>query len=216
MKLLLILFLVKFLFSISCFASGAPGGIFLPLLVMGALIGGIFHGTFELMGMSLNLEAVIILGMVGAFSAIVKSPITGIILITEMTGNFIHLVFLSVVALTAYTVSGLLGTEPIYEQLLHRLLNKSRKNTPKQEANMDIVLETPVQMGSYICERKYKDLKLPQNCVVVAIRSHEIDQVPEDDIVLRHGDSILTACPRANLPEVQNALDDMCIRFDEE
>lgn len=216
LKLLLILFLVKFLFSISCFASGAPGGIFLPLLVMGALIGGIFHGTFELMGMSLNLEAVIILGMVGAFSAIVKSPITGIILITEMTGNFIHLVFFSVVALTAYTVSGLLGTEPIYEQLLHRLLNKSRKNTPKQEANMDIVLETPVQMGSYICERKYKDLKLPQNCVVVAIRSHEIDQVPEDDIVLRHGDSILTACPRANLPEVQNALDDMCIRFDEE
>lgn len=213
---LCILFIAKFVFSITCFGSGSPGGIFLPLLVMGALIGGIIHGFFSVIGMNLDLEAVVILGMVGAFSAIVRSPITGIILITEMTGNFIHLVFLSVVALVAYTISDILGTQPIYEQLLHRLLRKSKNAAPKPEANMDIILETPVQIGSYICERSYKDFKLPADCVVVAIRSHEIDQVPAADIIIRHGDSIITACPRMHLPEVQQALDEMCVKLDEE
>lgn len=216
LKMLLILFLVKFLFSISCFASGAPGGIFLPLLVMGSLLGGIFHGIFRALGLNLNLEALVILGMAGAFSAIVRSPITGILLITEMTGNFTHLIFLSVVALIAYTVADLLNTQPIYDQLLRRLLDKSGKPIVKNDANVDVIIETPIQLGSYICNRTYKELKLPSTCVVVAIRSHEIDRVPTDNIILRHGDSIISACPRVNLPEVQQALDDMCVKFNHE
>ena len=40
---LFILIVVKFLFTFACFGSGAPGGIFFPLLVLGALV-GIFVG----------------------------------------------------------------------------------------------------------------------------------------------------------------------------
>ena len=45
LALVLLTFVVKFLFSAVSFGSGAPGGIFFPLLILGALLGrGICHG----------------------------------------------------------------------------------------------------------------------------------------------------------------------------
>ena len=108
------------------FGSGAPGGIFLPLLVMGAVIGGIYFNAVGMVSGSLDglLGNFIILGMAGYFSAIVRAPITGIILISEMTGSFSHLLTLSMVSLAAYLVPDIMRCAPVYDQLLHRLLAK--------------------------------------------------------------------------------------------
>ena len=67
------------------FGSGVPGGIFLPLLVLGAISGGLFAvGAGNIFGFeNLYLANFVILGMAGLFSAIVRAPVTGIILITE-------------------------------------------------------------------------------------------------------------------------------------
>lgn len=77
------LLVAKFVFSAICFGSGAPGGIFFPLLVLGAFIGGIFGmvGT-TYFGMSPEyINNFVLLAMAGYFTAIVRAPITGIILI---------------------------------------------------------------------------------------------------------------------------------------
>ena len=66
------------------FGSGSPGGIFLPLLVLGSITGALFA---KALGYDMYLDNFIILGMAGYFSAIVKSPVTGIILISEMSGK---------------------------------------------------------------------------------------------------------------------------------
>ena len=66
--------------------------------------------------------------MAGYFAAIVKAPITGCILITEMTGSFSHLLSVGLVCLTAYIVADVLNSKPIYEELLERFLNKGENN----------------------------------------------------------------------------------------
>ena len=79
----------KFAFAIICFGSGAPGGIFFPLLVIGCLIGGLF-GIFAVNFLNLDpnyINNFILLAMAGYFTAIVRAPVTGIILIFEMTGS---------------------------------------------------------------------------------------------------------------------------------
>ncbi len=121
---LALLFLLKYFFSMASFGSGTPGGIFLPLLVMGSLIGGIFYQCVaEPFGLgSEYLVNFVIIGMVGYFAAIVRAPITGIILISEMTGSLSHLMTLSLAALAAYVTADLLRGIPIYDQLLERLL----------------------------------------------------------------------------------------------
>ncbi len=123
---IVLLLVVRFIYSVYSFGTGAPGGIFLPLLVLGALAGGAFTTLVSpLVGLPVGNEAFyVILGMAGLFAAIVRAPLTGIILISEMTGTLSSLLPLSLVALVSFLTAEALGGQPVYDQLLDRILNK--------------------------------------------------------------------------------------------
>ena len=46
--------------------------------------------------------------MAGYFTAMVRAPITGIILITEMTGSFSHLLPLAIISIVSYIIADIL------------------------------------------------------------------------------------------------------------
>lgn len=130
LKTALLLLLVKLLFSAVSFGSGAPGGIFFPLLILGALIGG----SFSMMGTAMfglpeiYLNNFVLLAMAGFFTSIVRAPMTGIILLFEMSGSVSQFMSLTIVAVTAYGVATFLRSEPIYESLLERIVKNNREN----------------------------------------------------------------------------------------
>lgn len=136
---LVVLLVVKFLFSALSFGSGAPGGIFFPLLILGAYCGAIFANiAMEFLPLSGDLlPQFIILGMVGLFAGIVRAPITGIVLITEMTGNMNRMLDIAVVSSIAYIVANLLGNKPIYTSLLENILQRQRDPKIHQNAKKD-------------------------------------------------------------------------------
>ncbi len=115
---------MKFLFSAVSFGSGAPGGIFFPLLILGALIGAVFAmAGVEFFGLDpVYVNNFVLLGMTGFFTAIVRAPLTGIILLFEMSGSISQMLSLSIVSVTAYIVATLMRSEPIYDSLLKRIL----------------------------------------------------------------------------------------------
>ena len=132
---LCLLFAGKFLFTMLCFGSGVPGGIFLPMLVLGALGGAIFGNLLAGAGLfpAMYLPDMIVFGMAAYFAVVAKSPVTGSVLIMEMTGSFQHMLALLIVSLSAYAVSDLTGGRPVYVQLLGRML---RKNKGKEKKNL--------------------------------------------------------------------------------
>src|SRR6202007_3484055 len=83
-------FLVRFGLGPVSYAAGTPGGLFAPLLVLGAqnglVLGSLFCRWFPYLAERPAAFAVV--GMAAFFSAVVRAPVTGIILITEMTGCF--------------------------------------------------------------------------------------------------------------------------------
>ena len=85
---LVMLLVLKYLFSMFSFSSGAPGGIFLPILVLGAYIGAVFgSAVVPIFGFEQDLiYKFVVISMAGFFAATVRSPITGIVLIAEMCG----------------------------------------------------------------------------------------------------------------------------------
>ena len=96
LKILFAILIMKFFYTMFCYSSGFPGGIFLPMLVIGALSGKVYgevlNHYFEIPN-----EIIVhfmILGMAAYFTAVVRAPITGITLILEMTGNFSYLYML--------------------------------------------------------------------------------------------------------------------------
>ena len=125
---LCLLFVGKFLFTMICFGSGVPGGIFLPMLVLGAAGGAVLAKLMVLAGLlpAMYYADIIVFGMAAYFSSVVKSPVTGSILILEMTGSFQHMLALLVVSLTAYVISDLMGGRPVYDELLDRALGKNK------------------------------------------------------------------------------------------
>jgi H+/Cl- antiporter ClcA len=133
--LLLVMVAAKFLFAISSFASGAPGGIFFPLLIIGGGIGGIM-GHITVMTGLVDQDLyynIVMLAMAGYFAAIVRAPITGLLLLTEMTGDFTNFLPLTLVCVMAYVTAESLGSKPIYDSLLERMSRDEQKHVREQQ-----------------------------------------------------------------------------------
>lgn len=192
---LISLLVVKFLFTMISYGSGSPGGIFLPLLVIGALIGTIFAEIcMNFMDIPPSyITNFIVLGMAGYFTAIVRAPITGIILITEMTGNFSHLLGLAVISLAAFFVADFLGSHPIYESLLEKMLSNlsNNKNSSENTSNEKILLDVPVEMGSFLDGKLIKDVKWPEESLLVSLRRGEKDIIPKGNTKIFNGDYLV-------------------------
>lgn len=192
-RMMIIVLLMKFIYSMISFGSGAPGGIFFPLLVLGALTGAIYNSALvNLLGFEGGyVENFIILAMVGYFTAIVRAPITGSILITEMTGSLSHLLSLSLVSLVAYITADVLKSEPIYESLLARILKNNKNINEEIESNEKIIIEIPVCADSQIDNKMLKEVKLPENCLIVSIKRGNREIIPRGNTVIRSGDNLI-------------------------
>ena len=205
---LLVLFAVKFLFSMASFGAGVPGGIFLPLLVLGAVVGSSFSQGAHLLGLDTATGNFVILGMAGLFAAIVRAPVTGIVLISEMTGSFSHLLTLSLVSLAAYVVADLLHSPPVYDMLLARLLKKGKASpAPSGEK---LLLESPVSVGAPACGKTIQELAWPGRSLVVSIKRHGEELLPHGGTVLEAGDVVVLLCDQQELPQVHAALEHQC------
>lgn len=209
-KSLLLILVIKFVFSAFSFGTGAPGGIFLPLLVLGSITGGLFTELLSPVFGFVNqyVGFFVILGMAGYFSAIVRAPITGIILISEMTGSFSHLLSLSLVSLVAYMTAELMRGEPIYDQLLNRMLTKGVKRKPKRSNK--VLIESQVYLGSRIEGYSLAQLRLPEGCLVVSIIRDEKEFVPGGGTVLEGGDKLIVLCDEYFAAEIEDKLEHMC------
>lgn len=197
--LLLILLVVKFLFTMISYGSSAPGGIFLPLLVIGALIGNVYADLLTLLfGFSQAYTVnFIILAMAAYFTAIVKAPITGIILITEMTGSFSNLLSVGVVCLTSYIVTEFLNSKPIYDLLLERVISKGAPVIESGNGNKTIV-EIPVHMGSSLDGKRIKDVEWPPYCLIVGLNRGSKEIIPHGETLMQAGDYLVVITDEDN------------------
>ena len=210
LKMLTLILLTKFVFSGFSFGTGAPGGIFLPLLVLGSISGGLFTEALSpICGFEEHyIGNFVILGMAGYFSAIVRAPITGIILISEMTGSFNNLLALSIVSLVAYMTAELMKGVPIYDQLLERMLEGGVAKKPRRSNK--VLIESEVYLGAPVEGQTLAEIKLPGGCLVVSIIRDEKEIVPGGGTVLESGDKLVILCDEYLAGELEDVLEGLC------
>ncbi len=205
----LVLFvIIKFLFTIFSYSSGAPGGIFLPLLVIGSLIGKLY-GEVAVSVMGIEKEYILnflVLAMAAYFTAIVKAPITGSILITEMTGSFKHLLPLLSICVITYIVVEFINSSAIYDNLLEIMLKRQKNNWTLNHSKGKILIEIPVCHGSEIEFKTIKDIAWPEGCLLVAIKRGEKEIIPNGDTKLYLGDFILIIADEKNAQSIKPKL----------
>ena len=208
---LLFLLAAKFLFSLICFGSGAPGGIFFPLLVLGALIGGAYS-TFaaEFLGLDASyISNFVLLAMAGYFTAIVRAPITGIILIFEMTGQVSQMLSMSLVAIVAYLTATAVKSEPIYESLLGNLL-RSKGIQVCEERGEKVLQEFVIAHGSPLENQTVSQEDWPVSCLLVAVRRNATELIPKGKTQLMAGDVLVVLSNEQDVPEVYDYMEKRC------
>jgi CIC family chloride channel protein len=163
-----ILFVARFALTTSSYGTGASGGIFAPLLLLGALIGLALGQVLQILAPAWVPQPAVfaVVGMAAYFAAIVRAPLTGIMLIVEMTGSYQQMLPLLVSCFFAYAVAELLKDLPIYEALLERDLVQEGLEIHLQEP---IVTDFEVQRGADFEGRQVWELGLPAGCVLVRV-----------------------------------------------
>lgn len=133
MLLPLIWFIVRFIFSMISYGASVPGGIFMPILVLGALLGVVF----AVIMIHFNIAPkrcygiIIVTSMCAYFGAIEKAPFTALTLLTEMVGSVEQIFPMLITTFIAYFVLDLLGGKPIYAALRIQMNYHKLSNLPK-------------------------------------------------------------------------------------
>ncbi len=127
---LILFFALRFVFTIGSYGTGAAGGFFAPLLVLGAQLGlfvGLMAAHFA-PGLGVAPQNFAVVGMAAIFAAAVRAPLTGIILIVEMTNGYSLILPLLVAVMSAYGAADWMGDLPIYEALIEREMKRETRD----------------------------------------------------------------------------------------
>ena len=129
LKFLLLLGLIKISFALFSYTGNVPGGILMPMLCIGAVLGALSGLLFLAMEFipAEYWQTFIVYGMVGFFVSMVRVPLTGTALVLEMSGALFCLPGAAIVALTAFWTANALKCPPVYDSLRAAIVISRRK-----------------------------------------------------------------------------------------
>lgn len=201
------LFVLRFVFSMISYGSQLPGGIFLPILTLGAILGGAYCALMVQIGLmpARYLPNFIIYAMAGYFACISKAPFTAILLITEMVGSLTHLMPLAIVAVVAYLVVDAMHGEPVYTAMFNAFIG----NNPDSHRKEDVTMSITIYAGAKLDGCKVMDFHWPADSIVTMVYRGEEKIIPNGQTRLQAGDTLLlranSAATKQCYHEITNA-----------
>ncbi len=128
-KVLLTVLVLKILMLCLCGSSGATGGMFIPLLALGSLIGGLLGEVFIAFGVPEIVYSGIVISVTVAFlSGAQQSPLTALFFSIEAMGAIFNAPFILIAVLIAFLIVKLFKDKPIYDLLFENISIKASKN----------------------------------------------------------------------------------------
>jgi len=121
-KIAAVLLVAKFIATVACYGFGGCGGIFSPTLFFGGMTGVLVAGLVGLHWhvSQADLLTLAVVGMSATLGAVVRAPITGILIVFEMTHEFGLVPALMLTALISQTISRRMLKHSFYDELLHQ------------------------------------------------------------------------------------------------
>lgn len=190
----------KIILTTFCYGSGAQGGIFLPMLVIGAAAGAFSESIFYQCGWIVSgyVPQFVICAMGGMLAATMRTPLLSILLVLEMTNSFHNIYAIGTVTIVAYLVAEMLKEAPIYDSLLQAM------STMKSVESVQTFFQTKIPVVSPHIGRDLSHLELPEGTLIVSICRNGQFIVPLPDVILEAGDELQVSCKRGSLRAAKN------------
>jgi CIC family chloride channel protein len=118
--LMIALTLGKFLATILSYSSGTAGGLFAPSLFIGAMLGGSLAASVDVATHMhiVTPGAFALVGMGAVFVGIIRTPITSILIIFEMTNDYALILPLMLANMTSFALARFFEPHNVYDAIL--------------------------------------------------------------------------------------------------
>lgn len=183
--LALVFKLILTLLNIAC---GVPCGVFIPMLAVGAAAGALCSlFCTEFLGMDPSYSDIMtFICMAAFFTCVVRAPITGIVMVFELTWSFTALLPVVVGVAIGYMVGEIARTQPIYEVLLEQQTSEKEQTEVKQVLSFIL----PVRAQGIVDGLAIKDVLWPTGAMVKGILRGEERVTPTAETLLLAEDII--------------------------
>lgn len=178
--------MLHFAFTALSVSSGLPGGNFIPTLVTGGLFGQVIALILVQKGFieQEHVSYVMLICMSAFLVAVIRTPLTAIVLITEITAHFEVFYPSVVVGGLTYYFTELLQIKPfnvtLYDDMIH---------TPDFQKQKRYTLSVEIMTGSYLDGKEVNELRLPERCIIINVHRDRKD-LNLDGLRLVPGDQV--------------------------
>ncbi len=170
--------------------AGLPCGIFIPIIAIGACLGGLLNGIWVSMGLSTAYcDLMIMICMAAFFVTVVRAPLTAVIMICEFTGSFTFLLPVIIAVAIGYAIGEITHTVGIYEDLLEMYEEENGIQEKKTT-----VFTLTLQKGALAERREVQDILWPAKTRIMQIKRGEDVIIPDGGTQLKAYDELTVIC----------------------
>jgi H+/Cl- antiporter ClcA len=197
LAVIILFYFIKVALLAMCFGSGLPGGCFQPLLGLGALAGDI-TAQFGVLAGAIPPDYILpiaLIAMAGQFASAIRAPLTGLLLIAEITQLSSLLLPIGIVTLVSHVTAQMLGVKPFYASLQERIAPD--KNYCSITTGNELV-EYCVEDNSPVDGMTVGEVNWPADFLIVSVRRGDQEAITTPSLQLKAGDYIIGYQPEAS------------------
>ena len=167
-----LLFVIRFVMMVLVSNSGATGGIFVPTLALGALVGGLSARLFVLIGMDPSHAPLIILLAMAAFmGGTMRAPLTALVFFIEVTAQYENLFFVAIAVFLVYFLTEIFNRTSFYDLLLEAMEEDEHQGKTPQIGRFEL----HVCPGAFVIGKAVRDVLWPHSAIVTSITRADKD-----------------------------------------
>lgn len=186
--------------------SAVTGGIFIPTLAIGALIGSISAKLLISIGLDSSLyQTVVLLSTCAFIGGTLRAPFTATVFFIELTGQFTNLFYVALVVFLVHVITELLNFTPFYDRVLQNIEERENKGKEFKEN----LFEMKVSDKAFVVGKTVRDVMWPISCVVLGIIHANEDKNTTGNIgekLMFIGDTIIL---KANYSDEEKLIHDL-------
>jgi hypothetical protein len=166
LSVLLLLFLWRFAMMIFTSNSGATGGIFVPTLAIGALVGALSAKLLIMIGMPTDLFGTcVLLAMCAFMGGTMRAPLTAAVFFIECTAQYTNIFFVGLVVFTVYFITTLFDRKPFYDMVLDDMYEQQNHGIKRRIVRF----EAQISEHAFVIGKPVRDIMWPHGSIVTAI-----------------------------------------------
>ena len=201
---LLIVLVLRLLATTLNLGAGVPSGIFIPMLALGACMGALISKLCGLMGMeAVYSDCIVMISMATFFTAVVKAPLTAIVMVVELTWQFTLLIPVILGVSIGYMISEIFRLKPLYDAMLETFMDEGNVKLDRYS------YVTTVEAGATANGQAIRDVLWPGNLLIRSIKRDGVSIVPSSDTVLKIGDELTVQAETTSLENLQHCVDEI-------